>query len=360
MILKTLDVCDFRNIAKISAAFDGGANVVCGMNAEGKTNLLESIWLLTGAKSFRGSRDSELIKRGCAVSSVDGSFFLEKRIQQIRLTISEAGREISLNKAPLKRASSFAGTFCCVCFSPNDMAIVAGAPSERRRFLDTALCQLYPSYLRALKNLTRLTAQKNALLKSSRSVSAALELVESYDGELAAATAEVTRSRISYLSLLSEKASEYYYLLSGESEQVSLEYTSSIFGGEISEAAALSAIKKARPADMAAGFCTTGAHRDDIDIKICGVSGRSFGSQGQKRSAVLAMKLAETDVFKKITGERPVLLLDDVLSELDEQRQTSLIQCISGEQAVITGCDETAIRSRIDAKIMHIKGGALT
>lgn len=360
MRLISISVSDFRNIESLEIKLDGGVNVICGRNAEGKTNLLESIWMLTGAKSFRTSRDGELIKKGRDFAKIIAAFFSEGREKEIKLSVTSEGREISLNRAPAKRASSFAGTFCCVCFAPDNMSLVSGAPSERRRFLDTSLCQLYPSYIKSLKRMTRLNEQKNSLLKSIRSVPAAFELLEAFDSDLAAVNTEITLARLKYLCELKERAAYYYEILSESREKLDFSYCSTLFGDETpSVDIALKALEKARGEDIKAGYSTVGAHRDELLILLCGQNGRSFSSQGQKRSIVLSMKLAEADIFEKITGERPVLLLDDVLSELDEKRQSFLISCLENTQAVITGCDESSIKSRIKARIFKIEGGKI-
>lgn len=360
MRLRWLSVRDYRNIAHLELTLDEGVNVVSGGNAEGKTNFLESIWMLTGAKSFRTARDAELIRRGQTCARLDAVFYAEQREKKLSLEIDAEGRRISLGGAPFKRAAAFAGCFCCVCFSPDDLFLVSGAPAERRRFLDTALCQIYPSYLQNIRRLARQVAQRNALLKNAAYVGAALDLIESFDEEIAALTAAVTSVRSRYTAQLQEKARRYYETLSGGLEQADFRYGSTVFSDDdYSPQAALAALAAARGDDMRAGFSTIGCHRDELEIRLCGENGRCYSSQGQKRSLVLAMKLAEADIFESIVGEKPVLLLDDVLSELDENRQTFLIDCLGGSQAVITGCDETAIQSRIRARIFRIKGGRL-
>lgn len=359
MKLLSLTAENFRNLDCLSAQFDSGVNVICGANAAGKTNLLESVWMLTGAKSFRTSRDADLIMRGRPGARLTACFYSFSREQNIVFSVNGDGRTISLNKSPEKRASAAAGEFCCVCFSPAHMALVDGAPAERRRFLDTALCQLYPSYLGAAKKYARLVSQKNALLKSCYTVSAACELVDSFDFELAALSQYIVKVRMDYTARINAAAQKYYFVLSGEREQIEIKYASTLFTGEPTAEEAAAALAKCRAADLKCGFCTVGPHRDELEISLCCESGRQFGSQGQKRSIVLAMKLAEAEEFENISSERPVLLLDDVLSELDEKRQTYLIDCLQNTQTIITGCDEQAIKSRIAAKIFKISGGRL-
>lgn len=359
MKLISLAADNYRNLSGLFTELDEGVNVICGANAAGKTNLLEAVWMLTGAKSFRTSRDADLIMRGRESAVLNAAFYSQSRRQELRLSVTTEGRAISLNKAPETRASAAAGEFCCVCFSPSHMALIEGSPAERRRFLDTALCQLYPAYLGSAKRYARLVNQKNALLKSCYTVSAACELVDSFDDELASLAQYIVKMRIDYTESINRLAKKYYSVLSGEREDIELRYRSTLFDGNPNVADAAAAFAKNRAADLKCGFCTVGPHRDELLISLCSESGRQFGSQGQKRSIVLAMKLAEAEQFEAVSGERPVLLLDDVLSELDEKRQTYLIDCLVNTQTIITGCDEEAIKSRIAAKILKIADGRL-
>ncbi|MBR5502158.1 MAG: DNA replication/repair protein RecF [Oscillospiraceae bacterium] len=355
----------FRNIE--SAVFHPaeGVSVICGENGQGKTNLLESVFLLTGAKSFRRAKDKELIqKQGEGFSVIEAAFIAEDRPQTMRLTISEKGRMASLNKASERKASEHAGKFCCVVFSPEHLELVKGTPAERRRFLDTALCQLSSRYYAALREYTRLVQQKNTLLKDARGISAAFDMLDIYDEQLADAALYLEMSRRGFISSLQRHAAEAYGDVSGEREKMSLGYLSTL--GEtgsdeiLSRDAVLAKLRAVRTDDLRAGFSTVGPHRDDMAVYLNDEAARVFASQGQQRTAVLALKLAEAELFRTSLGETPVLLLDDVLSELDANRQQFLLRRLDRSQAIITCCEPDFIKRQTDAAVFEMKNGALT
>ena len=361
MYLTNHSLTDYRNVASLRFLPDAGVNVICGDNGHGKTNLLESVFLLTGARSFRSGKDLSLVRRGCSFSIIDSGFFSEGREQSLRMTISEKGRSASLNKGTEKKAAALAGSFCCVVFSPEHLELIKGSPDARRRFLDTALCQVSPGYLAALKTYTRLLNQRNSLLKDSYSIGAAMELLEVYDEQFAAAAAAVTQARRKFTAELLPKAQESYRLISNGREQLSFRYLSTLFGeGPAEMEQALTALRDARGADQKSGFSTLGPHRDDLAVELDGESARQFGSQGQQRSAVLSLKLAESELMYDRLGERPVLLLDDVLSELDPNRQDYLIEKVIGSQAIITCCEPELVVRRADARVFRMENGALS
>ncbi len=360
MYLTTLALQDYRNIAALSFAPGQGVNVICGDNGQGKTNLLESIFLLTGARSFRSGRDAALIRREREFSVIQAGFFSEGRPQTIRLTVSDKGRAANLNGTGEKKAAALAGHFCCVVFSPEHLELMKGAPDNRRRFLDTALCQISPGYLDILKTYTRLLGQRNSLLKDCGYVSAALDLLEVYDEQFVRAAAALSEMRRAFVAELLESARETYRAISNGRETLSFRYCSTLFGEEPAGLEnGLHALAQAREADRRSGFSTLGPHRDDLLVTLNGESARLFGSQGQQRSAVLALKLAEAELMHKKLGERPVLLLDDVLSELDPGRQDFLVEKVLGAQAVITCCEPEVVVRRADAKVFRMRGGRL-
>lgn len=360
MYLTAHTLGDYRNIESLSFLPDQGVNVVCGDNGQGKTNLLESIFLLTGARSFRSGKDAALIRRGCSFASVRSAFFSEGREQRIHLTVSDKGRRADLNRNGEKKAASLAGHFCCVIFSPEHLELIKGAPENRRRFLDTALCQISPGYLSALKAYTRLLNQRNSLLKDSGYVSAALDLLEVYDEQFVQAAVQLTEMRRAFTAELLVHAGENYGVISNRRETLSFGYVSTLFGEQPAEPeTGLCALAQAREADRRSGFSTLGPHRDDLAVTLDGESARLYGSQGQQRSAVLALKLAEAELMHKKLDERPVLLLDDVLSELDPGRQDFLIEKVLHTQAVITCCEPEFVIRRTDAKTFRMSAGRL-
>lgn len=361
MYLTAHRLTDYRNIASLLFEPDQGVNVICGDNGHGKTNLLESVFLLTGARSFRSGKDASLIRRERDFSVIDSAFFSEGRPQTIRLTISDKGRNASLNKGTEKKAASIAGSFCCVVFSPEHLELIKGAPDNRRKFIDTALCQVSNGYLAALKTYTRLLSQRNSLLKDSGYISAALDMLDIYDGQFAAAAVQLTGARREFVSQLLPIAQESYALISNGREKLDFTYTSTLFGdGTVDIETALRNLRDARGADVKSGFSTLGPHRDDLAVTLDGESARMFGSQGQQRSAVLSLKLAESELMYARLGERPVLLLDDVLSELDPNRQDYLIEKVLGTQAIITCCEPELVVKRADARVFRMTAGELS
>ncbi|MBP0969154.1 MAG: DNA replication/repair protein RecF [Oscillospiraceae bacterium] len=350
---------DFRNIKNADFFPSTAVTVICGENGQGKTNLLESIFMLTGAKSFRHVKDRELPNKNSTGQSVlESVFFAEGRKQEIRITVGSKGRIASLNRGSERKASELAGKFCCVVFSPEHLDLVKGTPAERRRFIDTALCQISPGYLSDLREYTRLLAQKNALLKDARNIAAAFDMLEVYDERMAEKASSLASFRRKFSTELETGASEAYSSVSGDRESFSMRYLSTT-GDDDDPEEILRMISAARSDDIRMGYCTIGPHRDDLEILLNGDPARVYGSQGQQRTAVLALKLAEAGIFRKKLGEEPVLLLDDVLSELDGSRQEFLLRRLGGSQAIITCCDPNFIERETDADVWQMTGGVL-
>ena len=361
MRLDRLVVTDFRNIARAELQPAPRLTVLCGANGQGKTNLLEAIWLLTGGKSFRGARDAELIRRGAEFSVLEAQFSADGRDQQARLTVGakgtqKPGRTVRLNGADRGRAASIAGTFTAVVFDPNHLSLVKGGPEGRRRFLDAALCQLYPGYLAASRRYLRVVAQKNALLKAYDITPGGDVLLETYNEALAGYGSEVMRRRAEYRTRLAPAAAANYRDISRGAETLELRYCPCCEPGSPEHLAAK--LREMRSAELRAGFCLTGPHREDLDILIDGQPGKIYGSQGQQRSAVLSMKLAEASVAGEVLGEHPVMLLDDVLSELDDARQTYLLTRIEDKQTFVTTCDSAAF-ARTNGRLVFVEGGSV-
>ncbi len=360
MFLVKHSLSGFRNIKSLEFEPSPLVNVVCGENGQGKTNLLESVFLLTGGKSFRGAKDASLIERGSDFSVISSDFFSEDRLQSIKIKISDKGRVASLNKGTEKKASSLVGKFCSVVFSPEHLSLVKGSPNMRRKFLDTALCQISGSYLSSLRAYTRLLDQKNSLLKDSRFISAANEMLDVYDAQFAVAACDITAKRRAFVEELLPLAKKNYEKISNGKERLSFKYLSTLFGeGEADTDEALLKTYALRAADLRAGFCTAGPHRDDLLICLDEEDSKVFASQGQQRCIVLSLKLAEAELMELKLGERPVLLLDDVLSELDANRQDFLLESITDTQAIITCCAPELILEKTDARVFTVDNGQL-
>lgn len=364
MILREHIVRDYRNIEKAEFFPSPGLTVICGKNGQGKTNLLESVWLLSGAKSFRGSKDQQLVRRDHPFSVIESAALRDDgQEEHYRLVIGgegceaagvRAGRSAHLDGVDFGRATNLAGHFYAVVFAPSHLSLVKGSPDGRRRFVDAALMQLYPGYIAVYRRYIRALAQKNALLRDAARFDGAAQMLDSFDAALAQAGGEMICRRKEYLDGLFEIAQETYHSLSAGSEECTFSYRPC--AGSAQEL--LEKIRCARPSELRAGCCTVGPHREDLSIRIGGEDARTFGSQGQQRSAALALKLAEARQIAKITGSEPVMLLDDVLSELDGGRRDFLLSRIEGRQVILTSCDAASFHQTPGA-IWEMEAGCL-
>ena len=339
-----------------------GVNVILGENAQGKTNLLEAVWLFTGGKSFRGAKDSELTVFGAEQSRLSMDFYADGREQQAEIVI-KTRRSATLNGVPQAAASRLAGTFCGIVFSPVHLSLIKGSPQERRRLVDAAYCQLRPAYVKTLTEYSHILSQRNALCKAKNNGNAAEELLELWDRQLAGAGCRIIQARQHYIRKMAPVARQIYAGLSSGKEEFDMRYLSSVACGAEETAAEIAAklydaLQAHHHADLAAGFTTVGPHRDDMEVFINGHSARSFGSQGQQRSAVLAIKLAEASLLEKVTGEKPIALLDDVMSELDVSRQEYILNHICDWQVFITCCEPTPMMR--DGRQFCMKNGKLS
>lgn len=359
MRLKRLIMANYRNIA--SADFRPGEEltVITGANGQGKTNLLEAVWLLTGAKSFRGAKDAQLIRQGQPFAVMEGPILREDKGEVwVRLAVGtkdspRPGRTCKINGVESGRASELAGLFTAVVFEPGDLELVKGSPQRRRRFMDAALCQLYPGYLATLRRYARLVAQKNSLLKFWERTPGAAEMCDAFDADLAVQGEEIRRRRAAWMARLAPLAQKNYAEISSGSEALSLCYRCGFSPGGLA-----AALADSRLADRRAGFCTAGPHRDDLELVLDGQPAKNFASQGQQRSAVLSVKLAEAAVAAEVTGEHPVMLLDDVLSELDPTRQEYLLTRVREKQTIVTACDSSLFHKAAGV-MLRMEGGRL-
>lgn len=364
MRVNSIEFNNFRNISSLKLDAEDGVNVIYGENAQGKTNILEGIWLFTGCKSFRGSKDNELIKFGEDISRVKLEFADSVREKKSEIVIADKKKNISLNDVALKSTGELIGNFYAVIFSPDHLSLVKDGPAERRRFLDTALCQIKPKYAQALAGYRRALLQRNALLKDIHMNSGLYDILDTWDEQLSRYSATVVNERIKYISILYQYSKDIYAGISENKEEIDIKYS---FLAECDENPSISdlyeiqkqRLRDTRKEDVILKTTSVGPHRDDIDIKINGVGARTFGSQGQQRSCALALKLGESEIIKKVTGETPVALLDDVMSELDEKRQDYVLNNIKDRQVFLTCCDPSQVIRLCGGKSFLIKGGAL-
>lgn len=351
-ILK-LEIKNFRNIKEAVVIPFEEMNVICGENAQGKTNLLEAIWLFTGAKSFRGAKDNEYVLFNEKNSSIKLSFLSEGIEKEAEIEIYEK-RNAFINGKKLKSASLLAGNFYAIVFSPTDLSILNDGPAVRRKFLDIAIGQLYPSYIETLRKYLKAVAQRNKILKDYKYDSTLSVMLDVFEDEIAQEGKKIIEARKKYINLLNQFLPDIYKGISREKENLETVYKTNC-DENLKEQLFLS-----RKEDMFKGATTVGPHRDDISFKINNISARSFGSQGQKRSVALSLKLAEAEVIKKNVGECPVFLLDDVMSELDPERQNFILNHIKGMQVFLSCCDPSNIKQLKKGRVFEVKEGVIS
>lgn len=351
MLIKEVGGKNFRNLFPFKIYPHEKMNVICGKNAQGKTNLLEAIWLFTGAKSFRTNKDTELVNKEENKSQIN-IHFLSENIEKEAEIIIEQRRKAKFNEKKLSSASHLAGNFCAIVFSPDDLNLISGAADKRRRFLDVAISQIYPKYLEILKKYVRALSQRNFLLKEIKTGKYQKDMLVPFEDELCIYGSNIIKYRIRYLELAQEFITQIYNGISSNNEDFKLEYLAVCSPEKLKEKLILS-----RNEDILRGFTGVGPHRDDIDFKINGLSVRNYGSQGQKRSVALSLKLSEAEVLKKVTGEYPIALLDDVMSELDPIRQNYVLNHISKLQVFLTCCDPANIKNLKKGNIYEIENG---
>ncbi|MDD2955531.1 MAG: DNA replication/repair protein RecF [Oscillospiraceae bacterium] len=362
MNITKIELTAFRNLSQLSMEPCSTVNIIYGDNAQGKTNLMEALWLLSGARSFRGARDADLVSFGQENARVCAQFYKGQREQEAEIRFG-GKKSAWLNGIQLDSAAKLAGGFCAVVFSPSHLGLIKDGPGERRKFLDTSICQLTPRYIDTLASFSRVLQQRNSLLKDISYSSFLLDTLDIWDEKLASLSAAVSWARERYARRLAEAAAGIYSGISMEKESFTASYARSGMGPgpwegpEQLREAYREAIAASRGEDLRSGATGVGPHRDDLEILLDGKSARSFGSQGQQRSSVLALKLGEARCMREILGEEPVILLDDVMSELDGGRREYLLNHLAGSQIFITCCDRGYFSSLTQGKSFHMQGG---
>ena len=365
MKIDRIALSGFRNYDEETAEFGPDVNVISGVNAQGKTNLLEAVYLLTGAHSFRTRFDRELIGFQCDWASVLADVDSGGREQTIRLLLRRGQRRTVTVNGVKKTSSELSGVMTAVLFSPDDLYLIKEGAAARRRLMDAAISQLRTGYASLLTDFNRLYENKTRILRDWREKPRLLDTLDEFSDGLARCSARIIRYRASFAARLNELAAPIHRDFSGGREELSLSYRT--VSTVTDPAAPVQEIyyqicehqERHRQAELEAGQCLTGAHKDDLEIAINGNSARSFASQGQTRTAALSIKLAEREIFKAETGEYPVLLLDDVLSELDASRQEFVLNRIGGGQTLITCCEDDQIRRRTGGRVFTVTGGRI-
>lgn len=332
MKFKSIELKDFRNYEELSMTFHPETNILYGDNAQGKTNILEALYLCCTTKSHKGSKDKEMIKIGQDSSHI--RIGVEK--SGIEHTIDmhlkkNSSKGIAIDGIPIKKSSELVGLVQVVFFSPEDLSIIKNGPGERRRFIDMELCQLDKIYLHDLTKYNRIVEQRNNLLKQISFNKDLLDTLSIWDMQLLEYGKKIIQRRKTFIVQLNEIVYEIHKKLSGGREELFLEYEPSVKAEEFENK-----LKNSLERDIALKMTTSGPHRDDIKFLIKDIDIRKFGSQGQQRTSALSLKLAEIDILRKEKKTEPILLLDDVLSELDRNRQNYLLESIENVQTIIT------------------------
>lgn len=332
MIIESIELKNYRNYEKLHMDFSSGTNILYGNNAQGKTNVLEAVYVCSTTKSHRGSKDKEMIR----FDEEEAHIKLNVRKSNVPYRIDmhlkkNKPKGIAINKIPIKRASELFGIVNVVFFSPEDLNIIKNGPSERRRFLDLELCQLDKLYIHSLVQYNRVLLQRNKLLKELNFRPEYKETLEVWDVQLLMYGKEIIRCREDFVGKLNGMVRKTHNQISGGREALVLAYEPNVSVSQFAEKLCFN-----REMDIRLGTTTTGPHRDDISFLVDGIDIRKFGSQGQQRTAALSLKLSEIELVKQLVRDYPVLLLDDVLSELDGGRQEQLLAGIKDIQTMIT------------------------
>ena len=360
MIIKYHSAKNFRNLSSIAFEPHPEMNVIYGENGQGKTNIIESIWLLTGFYSFRARKNAQLISQGKDEAEIENNFYSHLREQNAVMKINKR-KEITLNGVKEESPRVMMGKYYAVVFSPATLGLVQDGPGERRKMLDIALSLIKPNYAVIMSRYLRVLEQRNALLKKFGERSFDYDYMLPWDTELANLGAKIIKYRLDYIEQLSELSGKIYDGISSGREEFTFYYDFSkenISEEQIKEKL-IADIEKTRDADIKRLYTNAGPHTHDLVLNLSGRDARIYGSQGQQRSCALAMKLGEASIIEKITGECPVVLLDDVMSELDEGRQTFILNYLDNWQVFITCCDPSTLLRSKKGKAFEVINGEI-
>lgn len=361
---------NYRNLSLIDTHFDPNINIFIGKNAQGKTNLLEAVYFLALTRSHRTSNDRELIAFDQDYTNLMGQIHKEQRELDLRVLITKKGKKVWINRVEQSKLSSYVGQLNAILFSPEDLELIKGAPGLRRKFMDQEFGQVSSEYLYFAAKYRQVLQQKNNYLKQLIKGQAKDQLfLDVLSDQLAGIAAEVISRRYRFLGYLSKSATEAYHNISLASEELTLEYVSSVSDITATDSTEqiyqklLTAFQKNRAVELKRGTTLVGPHRDDLEFRLNDQDAHLYASQGQQRTIALSLKLAEIQLVHQMTGEYPLLLLDDVMSELDHGRQSALLSYIHGKtQTFITTTDLEGISWEIikQPKIYQIKSGKIS
>ena len=355
MLIKSLDLKDFRNYGELHLEFDSGINVFFGDNAQGKTNILEALYVCATSRSHRGSRDREMIRFGCGEAHLRMEILKRDIPGRIDMHFHPGrSRGIAIGGVPIRRASELFGVIHVVCFSPEDLGIVKEGPAERRHFLNMELCQLDRGYVNDLLTYNKVLQQRNQLLKDLYFRPDLEDTLDIWDDQLVRTGRAIIAKRRLFVKDLNGIIRDIHKELTGGRGELLLTYEP-----DTEEEEFLDELIRNRETDKKMKTTMTGPHRDDVGFLVNDINIRKYGSQGQQRTSALSLKLSEIELVRKKAGENPVLLLDDVLSELDSGRQENLLQVLSGIQTFITctGLDDFVSHSFHIDRLFQVNGG---
>ena len=361
MYIKEIELKDYRNYKELKVSFSENVNIFLGNNAQGKTNLLEGIYLNAMAKSFKTNKDKELIKFGEEFCKVKTIAFFDDEDHSTEILINKDGKKgVKIDGVKIKRTSELLERIFIIIFSPEDLKIVKDEPEKRRKFIDRELCQIKPGYYNDLYNYKRVLKQRNTYLKETNIETSILDI---WDWELAKYGSRVVGRRNEFINRINEISKEIHDKISGGKENLELIYEPNVksFTEENPEEYFYNILLKNRNDDIRNRTTGKGPHKDDLNISADGIDLRKFGSQGQQRTAALSLKLSEIKLIEEEMGEKPILLLDDVLSELDNDRQNYLIHSLGGNQLFITTTDISGkvARQLPEGKVFKITSGQI-
>lgn len=364
MQIKNLKLRDFRNYASLNIDFAEAFNIIYGNNAQGKTNIIEAIFLCASGRSHRTSKDNELLKYGAAGFDIKLLFEKDSIQEEIEVAYNcEERKKIRINEIQLKKIGDLMGHLNAIAFSPEDLLLIKQGPAERRRFADITLSQLRPSYFYDLQQYAKILYQRNTLLKNIIQRKELEDTLDIWNRHLVKTGARIMKARINFVAKLDTLAKKRHEKLTNYEENLNLKYSPSFefkngcTDMELEETFA-NLLERNKRREIQKGSSLFGPHKDDIDIVLNGESAKIYGSQGQQRTSVLSMKLAEIDLMKEESGDYPVLLLDDVLSELDDRRKEYLLDSIEGLQTFITCTDRRFFkRSTEAADFFYVESG---
>lgn len=355
MYISSLELADFRNIVSLHMEFSQGTNILYGENAQGKTNILESLYMISTTKSHRGVRDRDMIRFGVEESHIRSLIMKGGIDYRVDMHLRKnKSKGIAINGQRIRKASEMIGLLHIVFFSPEDLGIVKNGPAERRRFMDMELCQLDASYLHNLNQYNKTVENRNRLLRDMYQFPDLQDTLSIWDDQLINYGRQIIESRRGFISDLNEIVGDIHSKLSGNREHLTILYEPNTEADEFEEK-----LRRSRERDIHMKSTSVGPHRDDFSFMDRDTDLRRYGSQGQQRTCALSLKLSEIDLVKKVIGHRPVLMMDDVLSELDSGRQNYLLSTIGGIQTFITctGLDEFVNnRFKID-QVFRIESG---